>query len=206
VFEERLSEFVTLFIVINPLGTLPVFLAMTGGLDAAIQRRIAITAVVVSFVVLLFFIVAGGFLLHNLGISIRAFQIGGGIVLFLVALDMVRGAGPGAAGGPAPQSPTAIAVYPLAIPKIAGPAAMLTVVLLTDDDRFDLPQKAMTTGVLVLVLAITLGLLLAAGPISRLIRESGANVISRVLGMLLIALAVQTILSGFGHWLALPKL
>jgi multiple antibiotic resistance protein len=204
VFEERLSEFVTLFIVINPLGTLPVFLAMTGGLDAAIQRRIAITAVVVSFVVLLFFIVAGGFLLHNLGISIRAFQIGGGIVLFLVALDMVRGAGPGAAGGPAPQSPTAIAVYPLAIPKIAGPAAMLTVVLLTDDDRFDLPQ--MTTGVLVLVLAITLGLLLAAGPISRLIRESGANVISRVLAMLLIALAVQTILSGFGHWLALPKL
>jgi multiple antibiotic resistance protein len=179
---------------------------MTGRLDAATQRQIVITAVVVSFVVLLFFIAAGGFLLHHLGISTRAFQIGGGIVLFLVALDMVRGAGPGAAGGSAPQNPTAMAIYPLAIPKIAGPAAMLTVVLLTDDDRFDLPQKAMTTGVLMLVLAITLGLLLAAGPISRLIRESGANVISRVLCMLLIALAVQTILSGFGHWLGLPEL
>lgn len=83
---------------------------------------------------------------------------------------------------------------------------MLTAVLLTDDHRFDLPQLAMTTGVLVLVLAITLGVLLAAAPISRLIGESGANVIGRVLGMLLIALAVQTILSGFGSWLGLPKL
>lgn len=92
-FEERLSEFVTLLIVINPLGTLPVFLAMTGGLDAATQRRIAVTAVLVSFAVLLFFIAAGGFLLEKLGISLRAFQIAGGIVLFLVALDMVRGSG-----------------------------------------------------------------------------------------------------------------
>jgi multiple antibiotic resistance protein len=205
-FEERLSEFVTLFIVINPLGTLPVFLAMTGGLDTATQRRIAVTAVLVSFAVLLFFIAAGGFLLEKLGISLRAFQIAGGMVLFLVALDMVRGSGTGQASGPSPQNPTAMAVYPLAIPKIAGPAAMLTVVLLTDDHRFDLPQLAMTTGVLVLVLAITFGILRAAAPISRLIGESGANVIGRVLGMLLIALAVQTILSGFGSWLGLPKL
>jgi multiple antibiotic resistance protein len=204
--EERLSEFVTLFIVINPLGTLPVFLAMTGGLDAATQRRIAVTAVLVSLAVLLFFIAAGGFLLQKLGISIRAFQIAGGIVLFLVALDMVRGSGPAPAVAGAPQNPTAIAVYPLAIPKIAGPAAMLTVVMLTDDTRFNLLQTAMTTGVLVLVLAITLALLLAATPISRLIGESGANVISRVLGMLLIALAVQTVLGAFGGWLALPKL
>jgi multiple antibiotic resistance protein len=205
-FEERLSEFVTLFIVINPLGTLPVFLAMTGGLDTATQRRIAVTAVLVSFAVLLFFIAVGGFLLEKLGISLRAFQIAGGIVLFLVALDMVRGSGHGPDPDAAPQHPTAIAIYPLAIPKIAGPAAMLTVVLLTDDHRFDLPQLAMTTGVLALVLAITFGILLAAAPISRLIGESGANVIGRVLGMLLIALAVQTILSGFGSWLGLPKL
>jgi multiple antibiotic resistance protein len=204
--EERLSEFFTLFIVINPLGALPLFLALTGGLDAATQRRIAATAVLVSFAVLLFFIVAGGFLLQHLGISLRAFQIAGGIVLFLVALDMVRGPGPSAAPGAAPPNPTAIAVYPLAIPKIAGPAAMLTVVLLTDDDRFDLPHQVMTTGVLVLVLTVTLGILLAAGPISRLIGESGANVIGRVLGMLLVALAVQTILSAFGAWLNLPTL
>jgi multiple antibiotic resistance protein len=205
-FEERFSEFVTLFIVINPLGTLPMFLALTAGLDAATQRRIAATAVLVSFAVLLFFVVAGGLLLQQLGISLRAFQIAGGIVLFLVALDMVRGSGPSAAPGAAPPNPSAIAVYPLAIPKIAGPAAMLTVVLLTDDDRFDLPHQAMTVGVLVLVLAITFGILLAAGPISRVIGESGASVIGRVMGMLLLALAVHTVLSAFGAWLNLPSL
>jgi multiple antibiotic resistance protein len=204
--EERLSEFVTLLIVINPLGTLPVFLALTGGLDSATQRHIATIAVLVSFAVLLLFIAVGGFLLEKLGISLRAFQIAGGMVLFLVALDMVRGTGPGTTPGKTPQNPTDMAVYPLAIPKIAGPAAMLTVVLLTDDHRFDVPQLAMTTGVLVLVLAITFGILLAAVPTSRLIGESGANVIARVMGMLLIALAVQTVLSAFGGWLGLPKL
>jgi len=179
---------------------------MTGGLDAATQRRIAAIAVLVSFAVRLFFIAAGGFLVHRLGISIRAFQIGGGIVLFLVALDMVRGSSHGLAPDAAPQHPTEIAIYPLAIPKIAGPAAMLTVVLLTDDERFSIFGKVMTTGVLVLVLAITFGILAAAGPISRLIGASGANVISRVMGMLLIALAVQTVLSALGGWLTLPKL
>jgi multiple antibiotic resistance protein len=83
---------------------------------------------------------------------------------------------------------------------------MLMVVLLTDDHRFEVLQLVMTSVVLALVLAITYGVLLAAGPISRVIGESGANVIGRVSGMLLIALAVQTILSGFESWLTLPKL
>lgn len=204
--EERLSEFATLLIVINPLYALSMFMAMAGAFDASTQRQIATSAVVVSFAVLLFFIAAGGFLLDRLGVSLHAFQIAGGLVLFMVALDMVRGTGPGTAAATSPQDPTSLAVYPLAIPAIAGPASMLTVVLLTDDHRFDVPQLAMTTGVLALVLAITYGVLLAAGPISRLIGESGAKVIGRVLGMLLIALAVQTVLSALGSWLSLPKL
>jgi multiple antibiotic resistance protein len=206
VLEERLSEFATLLIVINPLYALSMFMAMAGAFDASTQRRIATSAVVVSFAVLLFFIAAGGFLLDKLGVSLHAFQIAGGLVLFMVALDMVRGTGPGTAAATSPQDPTALAVYPLAIPAIAGPASMLTVVLLTDDHRFDVLQLAMTTGVLALVLAITYGVLLAAGPISRLIGESGGKVIGRVLGMLLIALAVQTVLSALGSWLSLPKL
>jgi multiple antibiotic resistance protein len=206
VLEERLSEFATLLIVINPLYALSMFMAMAGAFDASTQRQIATSAVVVSFAVLLFFIAAGGFLLDRLGVSLHAFQIAGGLVLFMVALDMVRGTGPGTAAATSPQDPTSLAVYPLAIPAIAGPASMLTVVLLTDDHRFDVPQLAMTTGVLALVLAITYGVLLAAGPISRLIGESGAKVIGRVLGMLLIALAVQTVLSALGSWLSLPKL
>lgn len=204
-WQERLGEFVTLFIVVNPIGALPVFLAMTGGLDTATQRRVALTAVLVSFLVLVFFIVAGGVLLEKLGISLRSFQIAGGIILFLVALDMVRGEGHAPAAGGAEAGATALAIYPLAIPKIAGPGTMLAVVLLTDDHRFDVAQLAMTTGVLALVLAITLALLFAAAPISRLIGTSGANVIGRVLGMILVALAVHTVLSALADWLGLPK-
>jgi|SRR5215216_6344934 len=205
-WQERLSEFVTLFVVINPIGLLPVFLAATGGYDGAAQRRIALTAIVVSFAVLVFFMVAGGFLLEKMGISLRAFQIAGGIVLFVVALEMVRGESHGPDPLAGTGGATAVAIYPIAIPKIAGPAAMLAAVVLTDDHRFDPAQLAMTAGVLALVLVITLVVLLAAGPISRVIGEHGANVIGRVLGMILLALAVNTVLSAFGGWLDLPKL
>lgn len=202
-WQERLSEFVTLLIVVNPVAVLPMFLALTGGMDAAAQRRVAFTAVLVSLAVLLLFIIGGGFLLQKMGISLRSFQIGGGIILLLVALDMVRGSLYVPPGG---DQASGVAVYPLAIPKIAGPGTMLTVVLLTDDHRFDIVQLSLTSGVLMVVLAITLIVLLLAAPISRLIGSAGANVIGRVMGMLLVALAVHTILSAFAAWLGLPKL
>jgi len=204
-WQERLSEFVTLFIVVNPIGTLSVFLAVTRGFDAAAQRRIALVAVLASFAVLILFIIGGGYLLEKLGISLRSFQIAGGIILFLVALDMVRGASYAAAGGVGDKA-TDVAIYPLAIPKIAGPGTMLTVVLLTDDHRFDFVELSLTTGVLAAVLAITLGVLLLAVPIARLIGDAGASVVSRLMGMILVALAVHTVLSAFGAWLGLPKL
>jgi len=203
-WQERLSEFVTLFIVVNPIGALPVFLAVTSGMDTAAQRRVAAIAVLVSFFVLLFFIVVGGFLLEKMGISLRSFQIAGGIILFLVALDMVRGATYAPPSGAGDQA-ASMAIYPLAIPKLAGPGTMLTVVLLTDDHRFDVLQLSLTSGVLVIVLAITLAVLLLAGPISRLIGTPGANIIGRVMGMILVALAVQTVLSGLSSWLSLPQ-
>src|SRR3954471_21466583 len=101
--------------------------------------------------------------------SLRSFPIAGGIILFLVALDMVRGGSYAAPAGITADHATSVAIYPLAIPKIAGPGTMLTVVLLTDDHRFNLVQLSLTTGVLALVLAITVVFLLLAGPISRLI-------------------------------------
>jgi multiple antibiotic resistance protein len=205
-WEERLAEFVTLFVVVNPIGALPAFLAVTAGLPAATQRRIALVMVIVSFVVLVFFMVAGGFLLEKMGISLRAFQIAGGIILFVVALEMVRGESFGGDTGGGSRVATALAIYPLAIPKVAGPEAMLAAVLVTDDHRFDPAQLSMTIGVLAVVMAITLVILLAAAPISRVIGESGAGVIGRVLGMILAALAVNTILNAFGSWLGLPTL
>jgi multiple antibiotic resistance protein len=204
-WQERLSEFVTLLIVVNPLAVLPVFLAVTGGLDAAGQRKVAFVATLTSFAVLLAFIIGGGFVLEKMGISLRSFQIAGGIILFLVALDMVRGA------SYVPQNvegdhATSLAVYPIAVPKIAGPGTMLTVVLLTDDHRFDVVQLAMTTGVLVAVLLITFVIMWLAGPISRLIGTAATNIIGRVMGMILVALAVHTVLSAVGRWLNLPPL
>jgi multiple antibiotic resistance protein len=164
-WEERLAEFVILFVVVNPIGALPAFLAVTAGLPAATQRRIALVMVIVSFVVLVFFMVGGGFVLEKMRISLRAFQIAGGIILFVVALEMVRGE------------------------SFGGDTGMLAAVLVTDDHRFDPAQLSMTIGVLAVVMAITLVILLAAAPISRVIGESGAGVIGRVLGMILAALA-----------------
>ena len=192
-WQQKLSEFVTLFLVINPFGALPVFLSLAGTLEPRSQRQLALDAVLISFGVLVFFIFAGAFLLEQMGISIRAFQISGGILLFLVALEMIRGETYTPAQL-AKQGDMALAVYPLAIPKIAGPGSMLAVVLLTDDDRFNLPGQLLTVGVLAGVLVITFIVLLAAGPISRVIGPPGVSVISRVMGMLLAALAVSMVL------------
>ena len=205
-WQERLSEFVTLFIVVNPISALPMFVAVTAGFDAATQRKVALTAVLVAFLVLVLFIIGGGFVLEKMGISLRSFQIAGGIILFLVALDMVRGAGYAAPASSGGDAATSVAIYPPAVPKIAGPGIMLTVVLLTDDHRFDVLQLSMTTGVLALVLAITLVVLFLATPISRLIGAAGTNIVSRVMGMILVALAVHTVLSTLGGWLNLPPL
>jgi multiple antibiotic resistance protein len=177
---------------------------LAGPLDQATQRKIALRAVIVAFAVLVFFVVAGDFILRQVNIPIRAFQIAGGIVLFLVALDMVRGDGH-ATGGPESDK-LALAIYPLAIPKIAGPGAMLTVILLTDDDRFNLTGQLATVGVLAAVLAIQLLILLAAGPILRVTGQAVAGVIGRVMGLLLAALAVSIVLTALGDWIGLPKL
>ena len=203
-WRERLSEFVTLFLVVNPIAVLPFFMAVAGSLDRPVQRKVALYAVVVAFAVLVFFMFAGSFLLRSMGVALTAFQISGGIVLFLMALAMVRGDGFVPAGSGA--SPMTLAVYPLAIPKIAGPASMLTVVLLTDDDRFNVIDQIRTVGVLAAVLVIQFLLLLAAGSIGRVIGDAGNAVIGRVMGVLLAALAVNMVLTALTVWLGLPKL
>ena len=201
---ERLSEFVTLFLVIDPVGVIPSYLALVHALKPAAQRRIAINAVMVSFAVLIFFMFAGGFLLKHMGIPLRAFQIAGGIVLFIVALDMVHGEHPLPTGEG--KSHFDLAVYPIAIPKIAGPGAMLAVLLLTDDDRGNVWEQLATVGVITVIMAIQLVLLLAAVPIFRIIGHGAANVIGRVMGLLLAALAVSLVLTAIGQWLNLPAL
>jgi multiple antibiotic resistance protein len=155
-----------------------------------------------------FFVFAGALLLRQVGIPIRAFQISGGIVLFLVGLEMIRGHSYAAEVGAetAGQAQFARAAYPLAIPIIAGPGAMLTVVLLTDDDRFNLPGQMISVAIIALVMVIQFIILLAGRPIAWLIGTAGVSVVGRVMGMLLAALAVSLVLSALGDWFGLPKL
>jgi multiple antibiotic resistance protein len=207
-WQQRFSEFVTLFLVVNPFGPLPTFLTMAARLEPPAQRQLALGAAVISFAVLVFFVFAGALLLRQVGIPIRAFQISGGIVLFLVGLEMIRGHSyaAGEDAETAGQAHFARAAYPLAIPIIAGPGAMLTVVLLTDDDRFNLPGQMITVAIIALVMVIQFIILLAGRPIASLIGTAGVSVVGRVMGMLLAALAVSLVLSALGDWLGLPKI
>jgi multiple antibiotic resistance protein len=186
---------VTLWVVLDPISAVPLFLALTPGMAARRRRMIATKAVLISFVVLLFFIIAGQVLLNALNIPLYSFQIAGGIVLFLFALTMIFGqAKPKPTQEEMAESDTEIAVHPLAIPGIAGPGAMLAVVLLTDKQRYSFGEQADTVGMLVVILALVwLGLLLA-NPISRLIGASGANVVGRVMGLILAAVAADNVL------------
>jgi multiple antibiotic resistance protein len=204
-WQERLNEFVTLLLVMDPFAAMAVFLAVAGKLDPTTQRRVALGAVAVSFVLLVFFIFAGSLLLKRLGISITAFQISGGILLFLFGLSMVRD-NRHLSSGRSDESPFALAVYPLAIPAIAGPGALLTVVLLADDDRHSVIEQLGTVAAAAVVMLVILVMLLAANPILRIIGSSGAAVIGRVMGILLAALAVNIVLTALATWLNLPKL
>ncbi|HVY00945.1 MAG TPA: MarC family protein [Pseudorhodoplanes sp.] len=204
-WSARLGEFVALFLVINPIEVVPGYLGMVGHVrKSATKARIALQGVAIAFVILVFFQFAGKLLLEQLHVPLRAFQIAGGIMVFLVALDMVRGASHDSED--VPLSHLNLAIYPLAVPKIAGPAAMLTIIVISDDDRYNLAGQLGTVAVLAVVMAIQFALLLAAVPVSRLLGRSGAGVISRIMGMILAALAVSTTLSAIADWLNLPKL
>jgi multiple antibiotic resistance protein len=193
--DEFARNFATLFAVIDPIGTLPIFLSVTSGMATADRRRTAIRATVISTVILLVFVVAGQYVLGAMGISLASYKVAGGIVLLLFALQMIFH--PGEAPDdehPLPRSD--VAVFPLAIPSIAGPAAMMAVVVLTDNDRYNFMQQLDTVTALLVVLAITLVIMLAASPIQKLIGDSGVSIVRRVMGLLLAALAVQTMVDG----------
>lgn len=195
--DQILQEFITLWVVIDPIGTIPVFLAVTAGLTVAARRRVALKAVLVSGGVLFGFILGGQLVLEALGLGLPSFQIAGGLVLFLFALQMIFGpAKPETELAGIEANTTQTAIHPIAIPSLASPGAMLAVVVLTDNDRFSLAHQAQTAGLLVVILAITLAMLLMATPLLRLIGPAGASIISRVMGMILAAVAVDAVLQG----------
>ena len=206
-FGDFLSDFLTIWVIIDPLTTLPVFIALSAGYDLATRRRMALITVTTAAAVLVFFISVGQIIINAMGISLRTFEVSGGIILFLFAVDLVIGKDKGVgAEGTVSTSPLERAIYPLAIPNLAGPGAMLTVMLRTDNSRISILEQMHTVAAVILVLAITFGLLLMAGAITRLIGIGGASVIKRIMGMIIAAYAAHLVFGGIADWLHMAPL
>ncbi len=198
---DFLAVFITFFAVIDPIGTIPVFIAVTDQYDAKTKRRVALIATLVSACVLLFFLVVGEIVLTALSIPLSAFQISGGIVLFLFALNMIFGdSKPDEEIKLLEDSHKETAIFPLAVPSIASPGAMLAAVLLTKNSVFTLWEQIQTAFVMLSVLVLVYVLMLLAGFINRLVGSSGASVISRVMGLILSSVATTHILSGLSEY------
>lgn len=194
-----IAAFTTMFIIMDPPGLVPVFIALTQGMSAEQRRTIAVRACTVAGALMILFLFVGEAVLGFIGISMDAFRIAGGILLFLTALDMLfqrrqaRRADNAAEGQAEHQDDPS--VFPLALPLIVGPGAITTIILLAGNATSAADFGAIA-GVLMAVLLITFLAFLVAPTIERALGKTGLNIVTRVLGMLLAALAVQFVLDG----------
>ncbi len=199
-----ITAFATLFVIVDPIGLAPIFVALTQGMNARERRRIGLRAVVISAIVLAVFALFGDGLLRAIGISMPAFQIAGGVLLFLTALDMLfqRRTERREEQGANAEDDHDPSVFPLATPLIAGPGAIATMILLSNKAEGIAGQFAVQ-GVMLLVLGCVLALFFMASGIERALGRTGTLVVTRLLGMLLAALAIQFVIDGLkgtGLW------
>lgn len=200
--------FVTLLVIIDPIGTAVIFAGLMRAMTGEFSRRMAFRSTLIAGCLLLAFAFLGKAFLDALGITLPAFRIAGGILLFLLATDMLFARPSGIRNPTQPETEEAahsfdVSVFPLAFPLLAGPGALTSVVLLMG--RAASPyQSAAVIAALAAVLALTLAALLLAGQVMRILGLTGANVISRVLGIILAALAAQLVLDGLAEFLGRP--
>lgn len=191
--EKIFRDFMMIWTTVDPIGTLALFAGLTASLDRGERRRVARRASIYAAVILIAAVAIGQIILDAMGIHLLSLKLAGGIILFLFGLQMLFGsadaeAGPSDAGRD-------IAVFPIAVPSIAGPGAIMAVILLTDNDVYTVAQQAQTAVVLLVVLAINYVLLLLSEPILRVIGRQGASILVRVMGILLAALAVELVMN-----------
>lgn len=195
-----LSAFVTLFVVIDPPGCAPIFAGLTSTADNAHRRAMAVRSSLVAAAILLFFALVGEDLLRALGISMNAFRVAGGIMLFLIALEMVfekrtqRRENRAAEVRQSPEHDD-ISIFPMAIPMIAGPGSIATVMLLVSRSH-GIVESTIVLVALAAVMLLTMLSLLAAGAIMRVLGPKLEAMITRVLGVILAALATQFVIDG----------
>ena len=198
--ELFVSSFVTFFVVIDPPGCAPIFAGLTSGASAVHRRAMAVRSVAVASVILLAFAIFGEAFLRALGISLDAFRIAGGIMLFLIALEMVfekrqerrENRAEDLKSRPAPED---ISIFPMGIPMIAGPGSIASAMLLMSRGH-GLAQDMIVLAAIAVVLVLTLAALLLAGPLMRMIGYKMEAMITRLLGVILAALAVQFVIDG----------
>jgi MarC family membrane protein len=205
--ETALTAFTTFFAVIGPIDTAVLLASLTPNMTRAERRGIAVKAVFIATVVILLFALFGGPVLHQLGVSLAALQTAGGIILFMIALEMTLSKRPAPVALTHKESEEAedkaerhaeIAVFPLATPLLAGPGAMTSAIVLAAGTKGDLTLLGAVVAAIIAVMAVTLVLLLTAQEIHQFIGVTARKVIVRVFGVLLAALAVQSIFNGLG--------
>jgi multiple antibiotic resistance protein len=204
--EFVVSALVTLIVVVDPVGLVPTFIGITHGLPAKARRSVALRASLIATLVLIGAALVGEWLLRTLSISLPAFRIAGGLLLFSIASEMVFGLRTQRQSQTAEQAIDErvrnIAAFPLAIPLMAGPGAITAAVLLAGRSNGDLFRLGLLIAVIVAVILACLAAFLLAGRIAQLFGVTGNIVLSRLLGVLLAALAVQFVVDGVRALLA----
>jgi multiple antibiotic resistance protein len=193
--EQLISAFVTLLVVIDPIGLGPIFIGLTGGLDEVTRRKVALQASIIAFCVLAGSALIGERLLGWLGISLAAFRIAGGLLLFTIAFEMVFQRRSERKADQTGQPGVALAAFPLAIPLMAGPGAITAMVLLAGRLNSPVGVTALIAIMGTMLLASYI-VFLCAGPLGRLLGTQGQAILGRLLGVLLAALAVQFVADG----------
>src|SRR5262245_46904081 len=198
--EKIIRDFMTIWTTVDPISNLALFAGLTAAMSRSERRRIAWRASLYAAIILVVAVIVGQIVLDAIGIRLRSLQIAGGFILFIFGLQMVFGwiDQPGASV----EKGRDLAVFPLAVPAIAGAGAITAVILLTDNDVYTVYERAGTAVVLLVVLVLNYVLFLMSDAILRIIGRQGAAVLVRVMGIVLTALAVEFVLTGLsiGTW------
>lgn len=193
--ELIIRDFMMILVTVDPIGTLSLFVPLTSKIKPEKRFAVAKKAVLSAGIILFGFVIVGQFILNNIGVRLASFQLAGGIILFLFSVQMVFGTVISERENTVEKDHDP-AIFPLAIPSIASPGSIMAVVLLTDNHSHSVYEQSITVLILFIVLLITLVVLKLANPIHKFIGEAGSNIMIRVMGMILAALATQQVIEG----------
>ena len=202
--EKLFRDFMLIWTTVDPIGNLAIFSGLTASLSRAERNRVARRASIYAAIILIGAVVVGQIILDAMGIHLLSLKLAGGLILFLFAIKMLFGEVETTVQGD-PNSD--IAIFPLAVPSIAGPGTIMAVIVLTDNDVYTIPEQAETAVMLLLVLLINYLLLRSSEAILKVIGRQGASILVRVMGIILAALSVELVMSALGikPWANLPK-